>query len=277
MNHPEVRRRMGEYLQGDLTLAQRALFDAHLDGCDACAEDLRALRETIRLLRELPTPEVPPHLADRVVARIADGEGRARWWDGLASAGSRLDPTRYLPPLAAAALTSAVVIVGVRDLGWQIPGTQVPGPAERPAATAPPPDLRMQTRAQRPAPDLRMQTRAQRPAPDLRMQTRAQPAESAEPRAPGLRSFAAAPAAPAADAAEEEALEVEVIEDPHLFLERYRALQAERRDAWLARMAERAARRSRVEDVARRLREQAGPEGRALADRFEEVAYPAGR
>ena len=120
MNHPEVRRRMGEYLQGDLSLAQRALFDAHLDGCPECAADLRALRETVQLLRDLPTPEVPIHLADRVVARIADGEGGARWWDAPLAFWDWIDPARYLPPLAGAALTAAVVIVGVRDLGWQI-------------------------------------------------------------------------------------------------------------------------------------------------------------
>ena len=269
MNHPEVRRRMGEYLQGDLPLAQRALFDAHLDGCEACAADLHALRETVHLLRDLPSPEVPPHLADRIVARIEDGEGRARWWDGLAAFWDWIDPARYLPPLAAASLTSAVLIVGVRDYGWQIPGTLPPASVEQA-------DGFVDSGRLEEAPDLRMQ-------PRLRPPGRAVTAsDAAEEPARRMRVLGAAPAAPPAAALESAAAlelveEADVIDDPHLFLERYRALQEERRAAWLAQMAERAARGRKVEAVARRLREDAGPEGRALAEQFEAVAYPAGR
>jgi len=268
MNHPEVRTRMGEYLQGDLDLAQRALFDAHLDGCEACAEELRGLRDTVDWLRDLPAPEVPQHLVDRVVAKIEDGEGRPRWWDGPVAFWNLIDPARYLPPLAAAALTSAAVIVGVRDLGWEIPGMRAPS-VERlaePALREAKPDLRMQRQALAPARE-RAATVSDAPRGGRAYMIRGLMGASVEP------GEAARPSVEA----EEDVREPELFRDPQLFLRQFRAVQADAQDDWLARMAARAARRSQVEAVARRLREDAGPEGRAVADRFEAVAYPAGR
>jgi len=260
MNHPEVRKRMGAYLQGDLDLAQRALFDAHLDGCEACARELRALRRTVDVLHDLPAPEPPPNLADRIVARIEEGEGRPRWWDGPVAFWNLIDPARYLPPLAAAALTSAAVIVGVRDFGWEIPGMRAPqveGLAESLVRDTPP--------------DLRMQPRMRREA------VAEEPERGRAYRAGGLAGASAVPSeAPRAEA-EAEARDPELFLDPQLFLEQFRAVRADAQDDWLARMAARAARRSQVEAMARRLREDAGPEGRAVADRFEAVAYPADR
>jgi len=258
MNHREIRRRMGEYLQGDLPLAQRALFDGHLDGCPACAAELSALRETIQRLRGLPTPDVPANLVDRVVARIADGEGRARPWDGLVAFWNWIDPARYLPPLAGAALTSAVVIVGVRDLGWQIPGMQAP-----PAISS------------ESAPSAREPAEA---APNTSLRPAAPARRTATLTVPGPAPERVRAGAPAAAAAPEDGPPAyEVLHDPQLFLQHYRAVQAERREAWLRQMAEQAAHRRQVADVARRLRESAGKEGRDLADAFEAVAYPAGR
>jgi hypothetical protein len=259
MNHQEVRERLGQYLEGDMALGQRALLDAHLDGCEACTEEVRLLRATVRLLRDLPAPEAPRHLAERVVARIQDGEGRARWRDGLAALWGAIDPARYLPPLAAAALTSAVLIVGVRDLGWQIPGTRPPQ-AGALAEQAPPPQTRGSPAA-------------------LPIPSSAQEGERALPDRPvgGLRApfgASAAPEAPeaAASRSPEEDLELALV-DPRAFIAQFRTLGApEAEEDWLQAVAERAARRRSVADVARRLRETAGPEGHALATRFEGAA-----
>jgi len=272
MNHPEVRRRMGEYLQGELGLAQRALFDAHLDACPTCSGELQTLRRTVELLRDLPTPEVPAHLVDRVIARIEDGEGRRRWWDGLAGFWSAVDPSRYLPPLAAAALTSAVVIVGVRDLGWQVPGLRSPAEPARVAAEAepaprtPPPPLRSS-----PTPLLRMDRARASTSADVA------PLEGFMIRGPAGASAPAASAAGTAAPSRLEEAPADVLDDPHRFLEEFRRVRAEAQDAWLQRMAARASQPSELEELTRRLREDAGPEGRRLADRVEEVAYPAVR
>jgi hypothetical protein len=264
---------MGEYLQGELTLGQRALFDAHLDGCESCADDLRALRSTVELLRELPTPDVPPHLVDRVIARIEDGEGRSRWWDGLAAFWNLIDPSRYLPPLAAAALTSAAVIVGVRDLGLEIPGLRPPPASPEIASETAPAERLAAPRAPSPPPH------SERPLVILERRA-ASTADAAGTEAPelifrGLVGTSAAPGAEADAVAEEET--ADVLTDPHRFLQEYRRVQAEARQAWLERMAARARHQAEMEELMRGLREDAGPEGRQLADRFEAVAYPAER
>ena len=54
MRHEEVRSWLGAYLEGDLGLGQRALVDAHLDSCGACAQELLDLRSMVSVLRSLP-------------------------------------------------------------------------------------------------------------------------------------------------------------------------------------------------------------------------------
>ena len=74
MNHSDIQSRMASYLDGELALGQRALFDAHLDGCEACSTELSDMRATINLLRRLPSPEPPADLVDQIMRRVAEGE-----------------------------------------------------------------------------------------------------------------------------------------------------------------------------------------------------------
>jgi hypothetical protein len=300
MNHQEVRQRLGEYLEGELALGQRALVDAHLDACPPCAAELRALRHTIGLLRELPGPELPAHLAERVVARVRDGEGRARWWDGLAAVWNAIDPSRYLPPLAAAALTSAVVIVGVRDLGWQIPGLRAPEPAAQAEAPAAPEPTRLAEAPRAPeAPAAPVEPSSpSQPAPRIyafspapraavapqSSQERVAAAAEVVPPAAGLQGpfgASAAPEEPASSRPGSAEADLELaLEDPLAFVERFRGLRRpEAQEAFIAAVASHAARRRALADLTRRLRETAGPEGHVLATRVEgaaqAVAYPA--
>ena len=48
MNHSDIQNRMADYLEGDLSLSKRALFDAHLDACTECARELSEMRGTSR-------------------------------------------------------------------------------------------------------------------------------------------------------------------------------------------------------------------------------------
>jgi len=70
-----VRDRLGDHLEGDLSLDERARVDAHLARCAECADELRELRAIVGLLRGLPDPEPPAHLTARVMRRIEAGEG----------------------------------------------------------------------------------------------------------------------------------------------------------------------------------------------------------
>jgi len=111
VNHSDIQSRMASYLDGELSLDARALFDAHLDQCDACSRELAEMRGTIRLLRSLPTPEPPPDLVSNVMSRIAEGEGQPDWIGRVMDQLSRVFVPRIAIPVSAvaAALTLTVV------------------------------------------------------------------------------------------------------------------------------------------------------------------------
>ena len=82
MIHLRARKLLGDYLEGDLELDQRARVDGHLDECGECAREVRELRHTVSMLRGLPMDVASPDVADAVMARIAAGEGRPPRWVG---------------------------------------------------------------------------------------------------------------------------------------------------------------------------------------------------
>ncbi len=109
---------MASYLDGELSLEKRALFDAHLDMCDECSRELGEMRETIRLLRNLPSPEPPPDLVSNVMERIAEGEGQPTWFERLSDRLHPLfAPAFAVPATAAAAALTLAVMTGGLDLG----------------------------------------------------------------------------------------------------------------------------------------------------------------
>lgn len=127
MNHSDIQSRMQAYLDGELSLDKRALFDAHLDTCDGCSAELTEMRETIRLLRNLPTPEPPSDFVANVMQRIEEGEGQPGW---LAALVDRLHPLfvpRFaIPATAAAAALGLTVLSGNLELPGAQPGATAP-------------------------------------------------------------------------------------------------------------------------------------------------------
>ncbi|MCG8588373.1 MAG: zf-HC2 domain-containing protein [Proteobacteria bacterium] len=135
MTHADVETRMHAYLEGELSLDQRALFDAHLDACPPCSEQLAELRATVALLRSLPDPEPPPTLARDVMDRIEAGEGGRRFWGWLLDA---------LRPVAqpGVAVPVALAVTGATLVWWsgQVPVSTTPvSPADPVIAQTPPP------------------------------------------------------------------------------------------------------------------------------------------
>lgn len=110
MNHADMRTHMAGYLEGDLPIAERALFDAHLDGCEICALEIAEMRATISLLRSLPEPEVPADLTNQVLRRIRAGEGRQTWLDHARAAVEFLTAPRILAPVSATMLAAGVLM-----------------------------------------------------------------------------------------------------------------------------------------------------------------------
>jgi anti-sigma factor RsiW len=62
----EVVRLVSDYLEGVLTQAEAARFEAHIVMCDGCSAYLDQMRETIRLVGALPEQSVPDATWDRL-------------------------------------------------------------------------------------------------------------------------------------------------------------------------------------------------------------------
>ncbi len=50
---------LSDYIDGELLEAERIALEAHLQGCDSCAEELESLRATVQMLRRMPEVEAP--------------------------------------------------------------------------------------------------------------------------------------------------------------------------------------------------------------------------
>lgn len=114
MNHADVKKSLADYLEGDLSLGDRALVDAHLDGCEECALEVTELEQTILMLRSMPEPETPPMIAANVMRRIRAGETELGFFARLRRRVTGiLEPSFMLPASAVAA--AALVVVVLQD------------------------------------------------------------------------------------------------------------------------------------------------------------------
>ena len=53
-----------DYLEGALSRSQRRRFDAHIAGCEHCAEYLEQMRATIRLTGRLSAEDLTPEMQE---------------------------------------------------------------------------------------------------------------------------------------------------------------------------------------------------------------------
>lgn len=102
---------MADYLEGDLGLDKRALFDAHLDECPECAGEIEGVRGTIALLRSLPDPELPDAFGSQVMARIREQEAEMRpWSERLGRLAAFFSAPRVLAPLSVSLIVAGLVL-----------------------------------------------------------------------------------------------------------------------------------------------------------------------
>jgi anti-sigma factor RsiW len=64
----EVVELVTDYLEGALSRSQRRRFEAHLAGCEHCAEYLEQMRATIRLTGRLRAEDLAPEMQDDFTA-----------------------------------------------------------------------------------------------------------------------------------------------------------------------------------------------------------------
>ena len=61
-----------DYLEGALSPADRARFDAHISGCEGCTMYLRQMREMLELLGELTPDSISPQAEAELLATFRD-------------------------------------------------------------------------------------------------------------------------------------------------------------------------------------------------------------
>jgi anti-sigma factor RsiW len=117
--------RLSEYLDGELTQAEREALETHLVSCDACAETLDDLREVVsraHALEDAPPaedlwPGIESRIAGRAPARLVAREGARSiataplWWARRFELG--------VPQLAAAAVLLVALSAGAMWLAMR--------------------------------------------------------------------------------------------------------------------------------------------------------------
>jgi anti-sigma factor RsiW len=138
MNCNDVNSKMADLLfeadavQLDAKVNSQAQFqevDSHLANCAACRTQLEELRATMALLDAWEAPEPNPYFLTRLNARLDEEReaAPANWYEKLRARlvyGTRLT----LRPVAAMALTAAVLISGGAYLGLSTVWDQPPAP-----------------------------------------------------------------------------------------------------------------------------------------------------
>lgn len=66
-----------DYMEGDLSLRQRAAFRLHLGICDGCRAFMQQMRRTVRLVGNLPRPSPPAETEARLLASLPDDGSRS--------------------------------------------------------------------------------------------------------------------------------------------------------------------------------------------------------
>lgn len=132
--------RLSEYLDGDLTEAERIVLERHLAACPRCSTTLADLSRVVLRARALPAPEPHQDLWDGIAERIAAGRATPAT---RAATGGRPPARRRLsfawPELAAAGIAIAA---GSAGLAWWAAGRAAgTSPAPAPAVAPAPPGL----------------------------------------------------------------------------------------------------------------------------------------
>ncbi|MGB7971184.1 MAG: zf-HC2 domain-containing protein [Candidatus Deferrimicrobiaceae bacterium] len=111
---------LSSYLDGDLSDREQGEIAGHIRQCSRCAEEERALRETLSLLRNLPAEAAPPELLKGVKQRIAEKTAVPLWKKVFL-------PAHIKIPLEAAAVV--LVFLLVYGIQKEMPATTpVPSP-----------------------------------------------------------------------------------------------------------------------------------------------------
>ena len=265
MRHARCARLLSEYVDETLDPTTTRAVEAHLAACAECRHEAEALRSMVHLLGDLSYGvEVPGSLADRVLARVREGEADPRLWDRIRMAVQGTLDSSWGPPLATAALgMGLLVIVQGVEIEISIPGFGTGPVVEAAEATTP------SAVAEAGAPVLAPVQAARAPLASRRR-------HETLPVMPPISTCMGRPAAP--ECARWNAWWVGLgMRDPRHFLREVEAVPAPSRARWLGELSRFAAHSGSAEVLAARLRESGDPGARRVATHFERTAVSRDR
>jgi len=257
VRHDAVAARLSEYLGGSLSGRDASRVETHLASCLDCRRELRELRLTVELLRELRGGVDSPDVAETVRARIRNGEAEPSAFDRLWASATRFLSTPLGAPFATACVGLVLLAVLPRiEVEVSIPGRSTPAATVAPApqATARAPE----------------RSRAQQ-GPLLARRVN----ESLSGRAGRLHGpapFACLESSPLGACREQHAFMTELaIENVWAFMAEIEEVPEPRRDDLLLELSRFAAESGAASDVAARLRATGDPEAQQIAIPFEQA------
>ena len=68
----EIVELVSDYLEGALSPEEHEAFEMHLSYCDGCVNYLDQMRETIRVMGELPEESLPPEVMEELRRAFAE-------------------------------------------------------------------------------------------------------------------------------------------------------------------------------------------------------------
>ncbi len=111
-----VRRRLSEWVDGDLDRARSRQLEDHLSGCPDCAKRVRDLRALRQLVARLPRLEPPESVANQVFSRVeVETEARRPALVSLYRSYTAARPF-ILPSMVPAALMLVTILAGILAL-----------------------------------------------------------------------------------------------------------------------------------------------------------------
>jgi hypothetical protein len=106
--HRWTRERLSAYVDNDLPPGERDQVEAHLSACESCARETDTLRQTVSLLRQLPSRPVPRSFV-LSLSPTRSARGQLAW---------------LFPYLSAAGALAAILLIVVLTADWlQVSGT----------------------------------------------------------------------------------------------------------------------------------------------------------
>jgi anti-sigma-K factor RskA len=125
-DHEPARLELSAYVLGALEPEESRRFEAHLDGCRICREELALFAPVVdSLAREVPRLSMPEELGGRIMQQV---RSEAQLLRAAGAGADRPAPRRRWPrlvPLGAALAAACGIAVGVVGLTRSEPGTQI--------------------------------------------------------------------------------------------------------------------------------------------------------